>query len=204
MRNFVKRVFDFTLALAGLALSSPLWLVFSIAIYLGDRGPVFFLQERYGKDGKVFNIIKFRSMKLVRKGESAHLDVDLQKDPRVTGVGKVLRATAMDELPALVNIIKGDMSFVGPKALPFKVEDRETTLYENITQVPGYHLRSQVKPGLTGMAQVYAPKDIDRITKFRYDNLYVEKMGLWLDLKLILLSFWISFRGKWEHRERKI
>jgi len=204
MRNFIKRAFDFTLALAGMALSSPLWLVFSIAIYLEDRGPVFFLQERCGKDGKVFNIIKFRSMKPVRKGESAHLVEDLQKDPRVTGVGKVLRATAMDELPTLINILKGDMSFVGPRALPFKIEAGRAREYDNISQVPGYDIRSRVKPGLTGIAQIYAPKNIDHDERFRYDKLYVEKMSLWLDLKLIFLSFWITFRGKWEHRGRKI
>lgn len=206
MRSFVKRVFDFTLALAGLALSSPLWLIFSLAVYLEDRGPVLFFQERCGRDGKVFNIIKFRSMKPVRKGEPAHLVEDLQKDRRVTGVGKVLRTTAMDELPVLINILKGDMSFVGPKPLPYKVEGWERMRYNNIAQVPGYHIRSRVKPGLTGMAQVYADKNAGHsyIRRFHYDNLYVEEMSLRLDLKLILLSFWISFRGKWEHRERKV
>ena len=121
-------------------------------------------------------------------------------------MGGALRATAMDELPVLINILKGDMSFVGPKALPFKIEDKEEgrQLYDNITHVPGYHLRSQIKPGLTGIAQVYAPKDVDRRAKFRYDNLYVKKMSFWFDLKLIFLSFWITFRGKWEHREKKI
>ena len=201
---FLKRPFDFTLALAGLILSSPLWFIFSLAIYLEDRGPVLFFQERCGKDGKVFNIIKFRSMKPVRNGKSAHLVVDLQKDPRVTKLGRVLRATALDELPALVHILKGDMSFVGPKALPFKIEDKRHMPYDNLAQVPGYHLRSQVKPGLTGIAQIYAPKEIDHKDRFRYDNLYVERMSFWLDLKLIFLSFWITFRGKWEHRGKKI
>ncbi len=132
------------------------------------------------------------------------MDVDLEQDPRVTRVGKILRATAVDELPTLINILKGDMSFVGPRPLPFKIDDTERIHYDNITQVPGYHLRSQVKPGLTGMAQVYAAKDIDRSTKFSYDNLYIQRMSFWLDLKLIFLSFWITLRGKWEHRERKI
>ena len=138
------------------------------------------------------------------EGEDRNLVVDVENDPRITKVGKVLRATAMDELPTLVNILKGDMSFVGPRALPFKIEDEERTRYANITQVPGYHLRSQVKPGLTGIAQIYAPKEIDHKDRFRYDNLYVERMSFWLDLKLIFLSFWITFRGKWEHRGKKI
>lgn len=201
---FLKRPFDFALAFLGLALSSPLWLIMSLAIYLEDRGPVLFFQERCGKGGGIFRTPKFRTMKPVGKGEPAHQDIDIEKDPRVTRVGKVLRATALDELPVLVNILKGDMSFVGPKPLPFKVEGWERMRYDNIAQVPGYHIRSQVKPGLTGIAQIYAPKNIDRTSKFGYDNLYVEKMGLWLDLKLIFLSFWITFRGKWEHRGRKI
>lgn len=199
---FLKRAFDFTLALLGLVLSSPFWLLFSVAIYLEDWGPVLFSQERCGKEGRPFQIIKFRTMR--HKGESRHLVVYIKNDPRVTKVGKVLRTVALDELPTLVNILKGDMSFVGPKPLPFKIEDEERTRYKNITQVPGYHLRSQVKPGLTGIAQLYATKDIDRSSKFRYDNLYVERMSFWLDLKLIFLSFWVTLRGKWEHRGRRV
>lgn len=202
MRNFLKRAFDFTLALLGLVLSSPLWLIFSLAVYLEDRDPVLFLQQRCGREGKPFQTIKFRTMRY--KSEDRNLVIFVENDPRVTKVGRVLRATAMDELPTLINILKGDMSFVGPRALPFKIEDEERVRYENITQVPGYQVRSQVKPGLTGIAQVYAPKDIDRRSKFRYDNLYVKRMSFCLDLKLILLSFWITFKGKWEHRGRKI
>ena len=202
MGIFIKRAFDFTLTLVGLVLSSPLWIIFSLAIYLEDRGPVLFFQERHGRTGRRFQIIKFRTMRYT--GEDRNLVIFLENDPRVTRVGKLLRATAMDELPTLINILKGDMSFVGPRALPFKIEDEERVRYENITQVPGYQVRSQVKPGLTGIAQVYAPKDIDRRKKFRYDNLYVRRMSFCFDLKLILLSFWITFKGKWEHRGRKI
>lgn len=204
MRNFVKRAFDFILALLGLVLFSPLWLLFSLAIYLEDREPILFFQERCGRGGRVFHIVKFRTMKPVAKGESPHRVVYIEKDRRVTMVGKLLRATAVDELPTLINILKGDMSFVGPRPLPFKIEDEARVGYDNITQIPGYHLRSQVKPGLTGIAQVCAPKDIDHIDKFRYDSLYVERMSFWLDLKLILLSLWITFRGKWERRGGKI
>lgn len=201
---FSKRAFDLTLALIGLALSSPLWLLISLAIYLEDRGPVVFLQERCGKDSKILNLIKFRTMEPAKGDKSAHKVIDIEKDPRVTKIGKMLRATAMDELPSLINIIKGDMSFVGPRPLPFKVEDRDKPLYDNITQVPGYNLRSQVKPGLTGMAQLYAPKEIGHKEKFHYDNDYVEKRSFWLDLKLIFLSFWVTFRGRWEQRGNKL
>jgi len=145
-------------------------------------------------------------MKPVVKGEPPHRAVDIEKDARVTRVGKVLRAIALDELPVLINILKGDMSFVGPKPLPYKVDGWERMRYDNIAQVPGYHIRSQVKPGLTGIAQIYAGKNVgpSYSRRFHYDNLYVEGMSFWLDLKLIFLSFWITFRGKWESRGRKV
>lgn len=199
---FLKRPFDFLLALLGLIFTLPLWLGFSLAIYLEDRGPVFFHQERCGKGERLFPAIKFRTMKL--EGDTPHKDIDLEEDPRVTRVGKILRATGMDELPGLINIVKGEMSFVGPRPLPFKIEDEEESRYQNIAEIPDYHLRSRVRPGLTGMAQIYAPKDAPRKNKFRYDNLYVKKMGFLLDLKLIVLSLWITSRGKWEYRGRKI
>jgi len=216
MRNFIKRAFDFILALLGLVLSSPLWLILPLAIYLEDRGSILFFQERCGRGGRVFHIVKFRTMKPVVKGESPHRVVDIEKDPRVTRVGKVLRVTAVDELPTLINILKGDMSFVGPKPLPFKIEADgkafrhagpaagEGRGYNNIGQVPGYSIRSRVKPGLTGLAQVYAPKNIKHDERFRYDNVYVRRMSFWLDQKLILLSLWVTLRGKWEHRGKKV
>lgn len=191
-----KRIFDFSLALLGIIISSPLWLLFSLAIFFEDPGPVLFSQERCGRMGKPFKVIKFRTM-WHRRGEE-HEVVVIENDPRVTKVGRILRATAMDELPSLVNILKGDMSFVGPRAEPFKIGGEE------IADIPGFATRCQVKPGLTGMAQVYAPKYIDLGTKFRYDNMYVEKMSFWLDLKLVFFSFWVTFRGKWEHRGKKI
>ena len=200
MSNLLKRAFDFTLAFLGLILSLPLLLIFSVVIYLEDRGPVFFLQERCGKDGKLFKIIKLRTMRL--EGKNANLVVFIENDPRVTKVGRLLRATAMDELPTLVNILKGEVSFVGPRALPYKIDDEEKIQYANITMVPGYGMRSSVKPGLTGIAQVYAPKDICRRNKFRYDNIYIKNRSLGLDIKLILLSFWFTFKGRWESRDK--
>jgi lipopolysaccharide/colanic/teichoic acid biosynthesis glycosyltransferase len=126
-------------------------------------------------------------------------------DPRVTRVGRLLRATALDELPQLWNILRGDMSFVGPRALlPQEIEVGATGQPIPLERIPGYEARHRVRPGLTGLAQVHAPRDLPRRHKFRLDRLYIERQSLWLDLRLIGLSFWITARGRWEHRGRKI
>ena len=126
------------------------------------------------------------------------------RDSRVTRVGRLLRATAMDELPQLWNIFKGDMSFVGPRVLlPGEIEVNGNGELIPLEKIPGYEKRHGVRPGLTGLAQVYAPRDIPRRNKFKYDLVYIKKQSFWLDLKLIVLSFWISLRGKWEHRGKK-
>lgn len=123
----------------------------------------------------------------------------------MTRVGRFLRATALDELPQLWNIFRGDMSFVGPRPLmPEEVEVNGTGESVPISRIPGYAVRHAVRPGLTGLAQVYAPRDIPRRYKFQYDLLYIQNRSLRLDLKLIALSFWVTLRGKWESRGRKI
>ena len=201
---FLKRPFDMLLPFIGLLLSSPFWLLFSILIKAEDGGPIFYLQERVGKKGKNFNAFKFRSM--IRDAEKDGRPVQAtEHDPRVTRIGRIMRVTAMDELPQLLNIFKGDMSFVGPRAL--RPEEREVegggdvkSLYE----IRGFEQRQMVRPGLTGLAQIFLPADASRRRKFRYDLLYIRRMSFWLDLKLIFLSFWITFRGKWETREKKI
>jgi lipopolysaccharide/colanic/teichoic acid biosynthesis glycosyltransferase len=110
----------------------------------------------------------------------------------------------MDELPQLVNIFRGDMSFVGPRALrPGEIDAVGNGQVVALEEVAGYAARTAVQPGLTGIAQIYAPRDIARRQKFRYDLVYVKRRSFWLDLRLIVLSFWISFRGTWEARERK-
>lgn len=127
-----------------------------------------------------------------------------ENDHRVTRVGKILRATALDELPQLWNILKGDMSFVGPRALlPAEIEVNGNGELVPLEQIPGYHRRHAVRPGLTGLAQVYAHRDIPRRHKFKYDLPYIKKQSFWLDLKLIALSVWITVRGRWETRDRK-
>jgi lipopolysaccharide/colanic/teichoic acid biosynthesis glycosyltransferase len=198
----MKRAFDSALALIGLALSGPLSLVCASLIKLEDGGPVFYTQERVGRGGRVFRALKFRSMRPDAESETGPLQAR-RGDPRVTRVGRMMRATAMDELPQLWNILRGDMSFVGPRALrPGEIE-REGTQLVALEAVPGYVQRIAVRPGLTGIAQVYARRDIPRRYKFKYDALYVRHQSFWLDIRLILLSFWISFRGTWESAGRK-
>jgi len=199
----MKRAFDIALAGAGLMFSSPLWVLFGAAIKLEDGGPIFYTQERVGLRGRVFNALKFRSMRPDAEAGVGAIQAT-EHDPRVTRVGRLMRATAMDELPQLWNIFRGDMSFVGPRALrPGEVETPSGREIVRIDQVPGYAARIGVRPGLTGIAQIYAPRDVARRQKFRYDRLYVRRQSMWLDARLILLSFWISFRGTWESRGRK-
>jgi len=200
----LKRIFDIILSLSGIIVSSPLWLLISLAIILDDGCPVFYLQDRIGKKGKIFKALKFRSMVNDAEKETGPIQAK-EKDPRVTRVGRILRATAMDELPQLVNILKGDMSFVGPRALrPAELEIHGNPGTVSLEDIPGSRERQSVSPGLTGLAQVYLPTDALREEKFGYDLQYIKVQSLWLDLKLIVLSFWITFRGKWESREKKI
>ena len=198
----MKRAFDVVLAGGGLILSSPLWLVFATAIKLEDGGPVFYSQPRVGFGGRLFDALKFRSMRTDAEAGVGAVQA-IGDDPRVTRVGRFMRRTAMDELPQLWNIFRGDMSFVGPRALrPGEVEASGGPPVR-IDQIPGYQTRMAVRPGLTGIAQIYAPRDVPRRQKFRYDRLYVRQQSMVLDLRLILLSFWISFLGTWESRGRK-
>lgn len=199
----LKRAFDLAFSGAGLILSAPVWLVAAALIKLEDGGPIFYRQERVGTGGRTFTVLKFRSMIPDAERESGPLQA-VEDDPRVTRIGRLLRATAMDELPQLVNIFRGDMSFVGPRALrPGEIESTAGGRLVALEEVDGYHARAAVQPGLTGIAQIYAPRDVARRQKFRYDRVYVRRRSFWLDLRLIVLSFWISLRGTWEHRERK-
>lgn len=199
-----KRALDVVLAGLGLILSSPLWALLALAIKWEDGGPVFFSQERAGEGGRVFRVWKFRSMIPDAEKHVGAVQA-VEDDPRVTRIGRLMRATAMDELPQLWSIFVGDMSFVGPRALrPGEIEALGNGRMEALEEVPGYEHRSRVRPGLTGVAQIYAPRDVPRRQKFRYDRLYVERQSFWLDLRLIATSFWITFRGRWETRSRKL
>jgi lipopolysaccharide/colanic/teichoic acid biosynthesis glycosyltransferase len=200
----IKRAFDVALSGTGLIASAPLWLLIAASVKLGDGGPVFFPQMRVGRGGRSFKALKFRSM--VPDADRRFGPVQASEDdPRVTRVGRLLRATAMDELPQLWNIFVGDMSFVGPRPLvPGEVEVRGDGRLVPLEEIPGFHERHSVRPGLTGLTQVYAARDISRASKFRLDRLYLKRASLCLDLKLIALSFWITGRGRWEARSAKV
>ena len=199
----LKRGFDLVVSGLGLLLSAPIWALIALAIKIDDGGPVFFRQRRVGRRGTSFIAYKFRSM--IPEAAWAPPRQATEGDPRVTRVGAVLRPTAFDELPQLWNIFKGDMSFVGPRPLmPGEIEVRGEGLNVPLDAIPGYEARHAVTPGLTGLAQIYAPRDVRRAAKFRFDRLYARRASFWLDLKLIAVSFWISARGRWEHRASKL
>jgi lipopolysaccharide/colanic/teichoic acid biosynthesis glycosyltransferase len=199
-----KRVLDVLLAGAGLIAAAPLSCLVAAAVKLEDGGPIFYGQERVGEGGRLFRALKFRSMIANAEAGVGPLQA-VENDTRVTRVGRVLRATAMDELPQLLNILRGDMSFVGPRALrPGEVETGSGGRHEYMEAIPGYVERTSVRPGLTGIAQIYAARDVPRRHKFKYDRVYVRRQSFGLDVRLILLSFWITFRGSWERRGRKI
>jgi lipopolysaccharide/colanic/teichoic acid biosynthesis glycosyltransferase len=198
----LKRPVEFVLALLGLIVLLPVCLVVAFLVWIGDRGPVFIHQVRVGRYGIPFRVIKFRTMYVHVPGR-VHRQATVN-DSRITPVGRLLRAAALDEIPQLLNILRGDMSFVGPRALlPQEIEvDPRSRRYHRIEEVPNYHVRISVRPGLTGLAQVFAPRDISRQRKFKYDALYVRRMSLGLDLRLFVLSVVISLTGRWPRRGR--
>jgi lipopolysaccharide/colanic/teichoic acid biosynthesis glycosyltransferase len=202
-RSPLKRAFDLMLSGCGLAVSLPVWMVIAVMVKLEDGGDIFFSQDRVGQGGRIFRVLKFRSMIPDAEATVGALQAR-DGDPRITRTGRWMRATAMDELPQLLSIFRGDMSFVGPRALrPGEIEVHGDGREEALEDVPGFAARCLVPPGLTGVAQIYAPRDIPRRQKFRYDALYVRHQSFALDLRLIALSFWITFRGAWETRGKK-
>ena len=203
MNRRLKRALDVALSGAGLFVSSPLWLAIAAAIRIDSPGPVFYGQDRVGEGGRHFRVLKFRSMIADAERGVGPMQASTD-DPRITRVGRVLRTTAMDELPQLWNIFRGDMSFVGPRALrPEEIEVDAAGASVALEAIPGFAERVSVQPGLTGIAQIYAPRDVTRRQKFRFDRLYIRRQSFLLDLRLIVLSFWITFRGTWEAREKK-
>ena len=198
----LKRPFDILLSGLMLTVTGPFWAIIAAAIKVEDGGPVFYRQERWGRGQSRFQVLKFRTMVPDADAPGAVRQATAN-DHRITRVGRLLRATGLDELPQILNIFRGDMSFVGPRALSVEeqTEDGVPLRYE---EVPGFSTRLLVRPGLTGIATIYLPKDAPARRKFRADSLYIRRLSFWLDLRLVALSFWISLRGKWETRDRKV
>ena len=182
----IKRLADIVLSFMGLLILSPLMVIISLAIFLYDRGPVFYRQTRYTKDGKTFKILKFRSM-IPNAEKDGVARLASEKDDRITPVGKVIRATRLDELPQFFNILRGDMSFVGPRPERPEIADEYTK------EVPEFAFRLKVKAGLTGYAQIYGKYNTTSYDKLKLDMIYVENCSLLLDLKLMLLTLKVIF-----------
>jgi lipopolysaccharide/colanic/teichoic acid biosynthesis glycosyltransferase len=201
---FLKRPLDVFLSTLMLILSAPVSVIISLAIKLEDGGPIFYRQERWGRGGKRFRAYKFRTM-VSHSDKVFGIKQAAENDLRITRVGRILRAMGLDELPQIISIFLGDMSFVGPRALAVgEILHDENGYPIDYEKVPGFWERLAVRPGLTGISTIYRAKDISPRKKFRYDLLYIQNLSFWLDVRLILMSFWISFRGKWETRGKKV
>ncbi|MCD7761782.1 MAG: sugar transferase [Lachnospiraceae bacterium] len=184
---FFKRAFDIFLCLIALIPGLPIMAVVAIAIKCEDHGPVFYRQARVTKGGRVFNILKFRSM-VVDAEKDGKPHPATENDPRITKVGKVIRATRIDELPQILNILKSDMSWVGPR--PERTEHVE--FYQK--EIPEFAFRSKVKGGLTGYAQIYGRYNTTAYDKLRLDLMYIENYSFFLDLKLIIMTVQIMLK----------
>ncbi len=188
----MKRLTDILVALFVLGVSSPLWFVIAIAIKLDTPGSVVYSQERVGKDGKIFKMHKFRSMRADAEKDSGPVWAPAH-DARVTKVGRFLRNARLDEIPQFINVLDGDMSLVGPRPeRPFFVEKLSK-------DIPLYHRRLKVRPGITGWAQIKQGYDRtieDVKSKVRYDLFYIENMSFRMDIKILLYTFYIMLMGK--------
>ncbi len=184
--RFIKRTMDLILGILMLVITSPIMLLVALAVKLDDHGPVFYKQERVTKNGKTFMILKFRSM--IVDAEKQGVKPATDRDPRITRVGNFIRATRLDELPQVINIIRGDMSFVGPR--PERVEHVEMYTKE----IPEFVDRLKVRGGLTGYAQIYGRYNTTAYDKLRLDLFYIENYSVLLDFKLILMTLQIMLR----------
>ena len=193
---FIKRLVDILCSFIGLIILSPLLLIVSILIKLDSKGPVFFVQERIGRYGNKFKMYKFRSMvenaeelkeKLIEYNEMNGPMFKIKDDPRITRIGRFIRKTSIDELPQLINIIKGEMSLVGPRpSLSSEVKEFDDWML----------MRLQVKPGLTCYWQISGRNDMCFEDWMKLDLKYIEERSLWVDIKLILKTFFVLFGDK--------
>ena len=185
----LKRFFDVVLGALIIGVTSPLWLIFAILIKLEDKGPVFYKQKRVGKDRREFWLWKFRSMKVgAEKGKAVWAE---REDPRVTKVGRFLRKTHLDELPQMLNVLKGDISLVGPRP------ERPEFVKKLEKEIPHYHLRHIIRPGFTGWAQIkfrYGRSLTDAHEKFQYDLYYIKNRSPLIDLGILLKTLQLLFK----------
>ena len=186
-QRIIKRAMDIVLCLVAMIVAAPIMLVTAIAIKLDDGGPVFYTQKRASLDGKEFDILKFRSM-IVNAEKDGKSIPATDRDPRITKVGHFIRATRIDELPQILNILKGDMSIVGPR--PERLEHIE----EYSKDIPEFGYRLKVKGGLTGYAQIYGKYNTSPYDKIRLDLMYIENYSLMLDIRLILMTIRIMLK----------
>jgi len=191
--GFVKRAMDIVLASIFLVVLSPVMAAIAVAIKLTSPGPVFFRQRRYGLDGREIRVWKFRTMTVCEDGQ--RVTQAQRSDPRVTPVGAFLRRTSLDELPQLFNVLKGDMSLVGPR--PHATAHNEE--YRRLIQ--GYMLRHKVRPGMTGLAQVHGcrgeTETVDKMARrVEWDLRYIREWSLWMDIKILFQTFWVVLRGQ--------
>lgn len=182
----LKRCIDLVVALIGLLLVSPVMLMVAILVKLTSPGPVLFCQERVGKDAKIFKLYKFRTMipNAINMGDGLSV---AEKDPRITPVGRFLRKTSLDELPQLFNVLKGDVSLVGPRpTVPQHLD------YYNDFQ----RRRLEMKPGITGLSMIRGRANNPWSVRIQYDVEYIDNFSLWLDVKILLGTVWVVLSGK--------
>ncbi len=184
--SLIKPTFDWILALIVLLLLIPVFMLLSVIIKIDTRGPVFFIQSRLGKDGKEFKIFKFRSMSVTHSKPVNN--IQYEDDPRITRVGRIIRKTSLDELPQLINIVKGEMSFIGPRP-PVTHFPKKYSEYSDFEKE-----RFSVKPGISGLAQVRAREEHDWDKNIPVDVEYARTVSFKLDLKLFLKSITFFFR----------
>ena len=189
-QGFWKRAFDIVVSFLGIILLSPFLLLVALLVKINSRGPVFYKQDRVGLDGQEFKMIKFRTM--VVDAEKGTGPVWAKKDdPRTTSLGKFLRRTSIDEFPQLINVLKGEMSLVGPRP------ERLVFVKQFQQHIPKYAERHRVRSGVTGWAQVNGLRGQSPIEeRTRYDVYYIENWSLWFDIKIILMTFMAIFRGE--------
>lgn len=188
---FVKRLIDLVGSLVGIIIISPVLITIALSIKLTSKGPVFFKQERLGKDGKVFKIIKFRTMVVNAEKIGDGLTVKSETDNRITKVGRFLRATSLDELPQLFNVISGEMSLVGPRP-PVTYFP-----YNGFDKYPDWAKRRfKMRPGMTGLAQVTVRNSVSWDERIVVDNKYIDNFNLWNDVKILCRTFIRLFKSE--------